>query len=310
MTTVFVTGATGVLGRATVKRLVEDGHHVRGHARNAERAARVEAMGAESILADIYDLDAMTRAMSGADTLLHLATSIPPIEKARKPSAWAENNRLRAVGTNVLVDAALAAGVTRVVGESITFIYRDGGSDWIDERSPIDAGAALQSVVALEEHVGRFGSAGRAGVVLRFGGFYGADARGTDEFLKAARRHVAPALGPPDGYVSSIHTGDAASAVVAALGAPAGIYNVVDDNPLTRREYVDAFAHAFGFRRLRLIPPTIVKVAGGTAVRALLRSQRVSNAAFRSATGWAPAIPSAAEGWAAVAATRRAASNV
>jgi nucleoside-diphosphate-sugar epimerase len=119
---------------------------------------------------------------------------------------------------------------------------------------------------------------------------------------------MAPALGPPDGYVSSIHTSDAASAVVAALGAPTGIYNVVDDKPLTRREYVDAFARAFGFRRLHLIPPIIVKVAGGAAVKALLRSQRVSNAAFRSATGWSPAIPDAIEGWAAVAAARAGAS--
>ena len=309
MATIFVTGTTGVLGRGAVKLLVEAGHHVRGHARNAERAALVEALGAEPIVADLYDGDAMPSAMAGADTLLHLATSIPPVEKARKPSAWAENNRLRAVGTKVLVDAALAAGVTRVVAESITFTYADGGDQWIDEHWPVDAGEAMQSVVTLEEHVARFASEGGAGVTLRFGAFYGAEARNTDEYIKAARRRVAPALGPPDGYLSSIHTGDAASAVVAALGAPTGIYNVVDDNPLTRREYVDAFARAFGFGRLRLVPPTIVKVAGGAVGKMLLRSQRVSNAAFRNATGWAPAVPDAIEGWAAVAAIRTEASN-
>jgi nucleoside-diphosphate-sugar epimerase len=310
MATVFVTGATGVLGRATVRQLVEAGHRVRGLARNAERAGLVEALGAEPIIADIYDLDAMTKAMLGADTLMHLATRIPLIEKGRKASAWAENDRLREVGTKVLVDAAIAAGVDRIVAESITFVYRDGGEEWLDERSSVDAGGALNSVLALEDEVARFASGKGTGVALRFGLFYGTDARSTDEYLKFAGRHVAPVLGPPDGYMSSINTDDAASAVAAALGARSGVYNVVDDRPLTRREFVDAFASAFGLRRLRFVPPTVVKVAGGAIARPLLRSQRVSNAEFKRATGWAPALPSAVEGWTAVAAARKVASDV
>ena len=305
MATIYVTGATGVLGREGVRLLVDQGHTVRALARNAERKAHVEATGAEAIVGDIYDVDAMTEAMSGADALLHLATRIPPIEKARKQSEWLENTKLRAVGTKVLVDAALAAGVGRVVAESITFVYCDGGSEWLDEGSPIDPGVGLQSVVTLEEEVARFAAQGSGtGISLRFGGFYGADARGTDEFLKAGRLHVAPVLGGPDGYVSSIHTSDAASAVVAALGAPSGVYNVVDDVPLTRRDYVDAFAKAFGFRRLRFVPTPIVKVVGGATVQPLLRSQRVSNARMR-ATGWTPKFSNAIDGWAAVAATRK-----
>lgn len=310
MATVFVTGATGVLGRGTVARLVEGAHHVRALARNAERASRIAAMAAEPVVADIYDLDAMTRAMAGADAMLHLATRIPPVTQARKPSAWTENTKLRAVGTKVLVDAALAAGVGRAVAESITFIYSDAGSEWIDEHSPVDAGAGLQSVVTLEEEIGRFASAGGIGVSLRFGLFYGAHARTTDEYLKVAARHVAPVLGAPDGYISSIHTSDAASAVVAAFDAPSGVFNVVDDEPLTRHAFVDAFARAFGFHRLRFIPPKVVKVVGGATAQPLLRSQRVRNTAFRAATGWSPAIPSAADGWPAVAATRRETSDV
>ena len=182
MTTIFVTGATGVLGRGTVERLLAHGYDVRALARNPERASVISTMGAEPVVADIYDLDAMTNAVSGADALLHLATRIPPLNKIRKASAWVENTKLRAVGTKVLVDAALAAGVGRVVAESITFVYCDGGSEWLDERSPVDPGIGLQSVVTLEDEVARF-AAGGVGISLRFGAFYGADARGTDEFL-------------------------------------------------------------------------------------------------------------------------------
>jgi nucleoside-diphosphate-sugar epimerase len=311
MTTVFVVGATGVLGRETVARLLEAGHEVRALARNTERAAPIAALGAEPVLADVYDLDAMTKAVAGADALVHIATRIPPATKMRSASAWAENTRLRVEGTRVLVDAALAAGVTRVVAESITFIYCDGGSEWIDERAPVDAPVGLQPVVALERELERFtasgggGSGERIGIALRFGSFYGPEARSTDEYLMLGRKRVAPVLGPADGYVSSIHTHDAATAVAASLAAPSGAYNVVDDVPLTRREYADVFASAFGLRRLHITPQPIVRLAGGAAVQTLVRSQRVSNAALKAATGWAPTRRSAADGWAEIAAERK-----
>jgi nucleoside-diphosphate-sugar epimerase len=310
MTTVFVVGATGVLGRGTVARLLEAGHDVRALARNDARAKEIAAMGAAPVVADVYDRDAMTIAVAGADTLVHIATRIPPATRMRSASAWAENTRLRVEGTKVLVDAALAAGVRRVVAESITFVYADGGSEWLDEHAPVAATPGLQPVIVLENEVARFTASGdgRAGIALRFGSFYGPDARSTDEYLALARTHLAPVLGPAGGYVSSIHTDDAANAIVASLAVPAGIYNVVDDVPLTRREYADAFATAFGLRRLRLMPQPIVRLVGGGAVEALVRSQRVSNTALKS-NGWAPATPSAVDGWAEVAAARKEAAH-
>ena len=306
MATAFVTGATGVLGRGTVERLLAAGHTVRALARTEERARAVAATGAEPIVADIYDRDAMTRAMAGADAVLHLATRIPPITQGRKASAWAENTKLRAVGTKVLVDAALKANVGRFVAESIVLIYRDGGSEWIDEQSPVEPSPGLESVVTLEQEVSRFHAAGGAGIALRFGLFYGADARSTDEYLQTAERRIAPVLGAPDGYCSSIHTSDAADAVVAAFAAPAGLYNVGDDVPLTRREFADAFARAFALRHLHILPSPLVRLAGGSTAQALLRSHRVRNAALRDATDWAPSFPSVVEGWAAVAADKEA----
>ena len=304
MGTVFVTGATGVLGKGAVAELVRTGHAVRGLARNSDRAGAVAATGAEPVVGDLYDIDDMKRAIAGCDTVMHLATRIPPIMQARRASAWAENNKLREEGTRVLVDAALANGVRHFVAESITFIYEDGGAAWLDEHSPVDAGVGLHAVVTLEREVARFTEGGGIGIALRFGAFYGADARNAEEFLTAAKRRIAPTVGPATGYVSSIETGDAGRATVAALAAPAGVYNVVDDAPLTRRELADAFADAFGLHKLHIPPALAVRVAGGTSAQALTRSQRVSNAAFKAATGWAPVQPSAVEGWKAIAASR------
>jgi nucleoside-diphosphate-sugar epimerase len=305
MATIFVTGATGVLGRSAVANLLDTGHTVRALARNEERAAVIRAAGAQPIVGDLYDVDEMKRAIEGADTVMHLATRIPPLTQAWRASAWAENTELREVGTRVLVDAALANGVYRFVAESISLIYCDRGAEWIDEQSPVDASvAALAPVVVLEHEVERFAAEGGSGVVLRFGSFYGPDARSTDELLRMAKWRLAPALGDPNGYFASIDTDDAGRAVAASVGAPAGVYNVVDDVPLTRREYADAFAAAFELGKLRMLPKRMIKL-GGAAAEAMMRSQRVAHGAFTAATGWTPQLPSAVEGWRAVAAARK-----
>ena len=83
------------------------------------------------------------------------------------------------------------------------------------------------------------------GIVLRFGWFYGPGATHSEQLFALARRHLGLVLGPPGSYVSSIHV-DAAQAAAAALHAAAGTFNIVDDQPLTKREYADAMARAAG----------------------------------------------------------------
>lgn len=304
--TVFVTGATGVLGRGVVARLTTAGHHVRAVARTPEREALLARLGAEPVAVDLFDADAVRRAVAGCDTVLHLATSIPPIHRVRSREAWADNDRLRRDATAVLVDAALAEGVTTLVAESITFVYADGGDAWLDEDAPVEVpeGSPLRSALALEAAVAGFTAAGGRGIVLRFGMFAGPEARSTDEALRTARAGAAFTVGRPGAFAAAIHTDDAADAVVAALDAPPGVYNVVDDEPLTRRAHNDAFTDAFGLRRGRFVPEAVARAVGGPGAAALSRSQRVSNRRFRDATGWAPRHPDARAAWTAVAATR------
>jgi nucleoside-diphosphate-sugar epimerase len=302
----FLTGGTGALGRAAVPQLVAAGHTVRAVARNERKAATLRDAGAEPVTLDLFDADAVRSAVAGSEGVAHLATHVPPTRQAIRDSAWQEHNRLRTDATRNLVDAAIAVGASVFIKESITFIYEDRGTEWIDEDVPVVAiGPIVEPTLEGERIASEFTGDGRRGIVLRFGLFYGPENAMTAEALRMARWRASRAAGKADGYMSSIHTDDAGSAVVAAVNAAAGIYNVVDDEPLTRRAYLDAFSYAFDLPKLRITPGWVLKLMAGKAASILVASQRVSNGRFRATTGWAPSYPSAREGWAAVAALEK-----
>ena len=296
---VFVTGATGAIGRFAVPELVAAGHQVVGLARSDEKAAQLEQQGAAAARVSMFDEAALKDAFSGCDAVCNLATSIPPVAKAASMRNWAENERIRREGSAVVVNAALAAGVGRVVQESITFTYPDRGTEWIDESVAIAPPPLGEAIPVAEGNNARFTSEGGIGVVLRFGLFYGPGSDHTLQFLRAAKRHIAPIAGPGANYQSSIHLHDAGTAVVAALGVPAGVYNVTDDEPLTKKAYAKALGAAVCKRPWITLPGRLVKISGKQA-EIMSRSQRVSNAAFKAATDWRPQYPSAREGWKAI----------
>jgi nucleoside-diphosphate-sugar epimerase len=300
MSKIFVAGATGVLGRRAVARLVVAGHEVTGVARSDEKAELLRALGATPVAVDLFDATAVKGAVDGHDVVANLATHIPSLSKAALPGAWSENDRLRGQASEHLVDGALATGASRYIQESISFMYADAGDRWIDEDGDLDQVSVVRSTLAAEGQARRFTEAGGAGVVLRFGQFYAPEAVHTVAMAKAARRRIAPALGPKDSYLTTIAADDAATAVVASLAAPAGVYNVTDDDPMTRRAFAEAVARALGTKPPRTLPQVLGKL-GGEKGRFYMRSQRVSNRRFKEATGWAPAHPRAAEGWAAMA---------
>jgi nucleoside-diphosphate-sugar epimerase len=300
---IFVAGGTGTLGRPTIGLLREAGHEVRALARNDERANVLGRLGAEPVVGDLFDLRAMTAAVEGCDAIMHLATRIPPPAKMRKLANWRDNDRLRSQGASVLVSAGVASKVKIYVQESITFLYQSLGDTEIFETAPIDAPQPLSSARDAERETARFTARGGQGVVLRFGAFYSADAPSTRATVALARRRLFPVIGNGENYMSSIHVDDAAAATVAALQAPAGIYNVVDDEPLPMREYVADLADAFGFRPARSLPLWVARLMFGSGLPVLTRSQRVNNTMFKAVTSWRPRYPSVRQGWRAVAAT-------
>ena len=144
---VFVAGATGVLGRATVPRLVAAGHEVRGAARSPEKADQLRAQGAEPVTVDLFDPASVRAAVDGCQGVVHMATNIPPLTKGWKGDAWATNDRLRREGTRVLADACRDAGV-RGAGEGDGVVLLRGRRRPVDRRGLAHRAPALQRRVA------------------------------------------------------------------------------------------------------------------------------------------------------------------
>jgi nucleoside-diphosphate-sugar epimerase len=292
---VFVTGATGVIGRLVIPPLVARGHRVTAVGRTPEKRARLSALGADPIALDILNRDSARRALAGHEVVLNLATHIPSSTLGMLfRGAWRENDRVRREGSAALVDAALAAGVSRFIQESFAPVYEERGDEWIDEPSPQRPTAYNRTVLDAERSAARFSAAGGAGVVLRFAGFYGPDEL-LNVMVGVVRRGWSPLPGRADAYWSSVSHEDAAAAAIAALDLPPGTYNVCDDEPLTRRDWADALADAAGTRHPRLLPGWLAAL-GGPTMELMSRSQRITNARLKGASRWAPRWRSARDG--------------
>jgi len=291
---IVITGATGVVGRRAVRELLAAGHRVAGVTRSDRGRRLLEDLGARPVEADVFDEAALTAAFAGADAVVNLLTHIPAADRMGAPGAWDENDRLRREASAIIARAAQAAGAGRLVQESLAFIYDDGGDAWLDESAPT-AGVSTTSTALIAEANANEYFAGDT-VVLRFGLFIGPDSGLTLANVDAARDGISPSVGSRDAYQATVWLDDAATAVVAALGAPAGTYNVVDDDPPTRGEVDAALAAVVGRNALRPaldeIPPEL---------EPLTRSQRVSNRRLREAGGWAPAVRAGTDGWRLIA---------
>lgn len=297
---VFLLGGTGAIGGHALPALIAAGHDVSALVRTAEKAAVVAAQGAEPVVVSMFDASALSEGFRGHDAVVNLATSMPSMATFVFRRAWRSTERVRIEGSAAVVDAALAAGVPRLVQESVSMVYPDRGDAWIDEDIEPDPYPNASANLAAEASATRFREAGGSGIVLRLGLFYGPGARHSEQFLAMARHHVVPLIGHPESYLSSIHMVDGGTAVAAALHVPAGRYNVVDDEPLTKREYAQALALAAG-KRPWVRGPGRLAFLLGDRMASLTRSMRVSNQRFREASGWQPRYPSAREGWIATA---------
>lgn len=282
---VFVIGATGVMGRSVVTALQSAGHDVHGLARSDEGARSLEDRGIEAVVGGLFDPDGLVAAFGGSDVVCNLATHVPVGYAAMRPGAWRVNDRIRAEGSRLVAEAARAAGVRRLVQESVSLIYADGGEEWLTEDSPVVVNRATEPMVMAEAHAQEFAGGCRDSVVLRFAGIMGDDDY-TRWRLARARAGQSVAFGAPDGWMHVINAEDVGTAVLAALTSPGGVYNVGAE-PVRRRELAQMLAAAVGRDRSSFLPRPLLRL-GGERVELLTRSQRVSSRHFIRTTGWKP----------------------
>ncbi|MGD8331313.1 MAG: NAD(P)-dependent oxidoreductase [Acidobacteriota bacterium] len=300
---VFVAGATGVIGRALLPRLLQRDHVVIGMTRHAERARRLRDMGVEPAVCDVYDIDGLQQALRTAkpDVVVHELTALPEAIDPRKiGEQLAENDRIRTEGTRNLVQATLRAGVARMVAQSIAFAYAPAGGPVKREDDPlwIDAPPGLRrtprAVASLEDQV--TSTEGINGTVLRYGYFYGPGSAYAPDgsVADAVRARRFPVGGDGSGMFSFIHVDDAAVATVAAVEQDKpGIYNIVDDCPLPLRDWLPAYAAAIGAPPPRHLPGWLVRVLAGRYGHYMMTRQRgASNERAKRELGFAPQYPS------------------
>ncbi len=301
---VFVTGATGVLGRHLVPGLVAAGHHVTATTRTPGKAASLRAAGADPAVVDGLDREAVLAAVRAAapEVIIHQMTALADMRAPRRVDReFAATNELRTTGTDNLLAAAAAAGTRRVIAQSFTGWpnERSGGpvkteDDPLDPRPVPSAARTLAAIRHVEEAVP---DAVPEGIVLRYGSFYGPGA--SHVMLDVVRKRQVPVVGGGTGVWSFIHVADAAAATVAAVvrGAP-GVYNIVDSEPAPVAEWLPYLARVAGARAPLRVPAWLARPLAGEFMVAWMTTARgSSNDKARKELGWEPRYASWREGF-------------
>ncbi|MBK5232771.1 MAG: NAD(P)-dependent oxidoreductase [Thermoleophilia bacterium] len=304
---VFVAGAGGVIGRPLVRQLVAAGHEVTGTTRSDSKARQIETSGATPVVCDAFDPQGVTEAVAKAapDVIINQLTNLPTTGDRRDPDYYTATNRLRREGGQILIKAAQAAAVKRLVTQSIAFTYLPRGS-WVKNETDATVGAfdgsisdAFQSALTHEQNLQD--AEGIDGLILRYGFFYGPGTYYAADGPTASevRRRRFPLVGPATGTFSFVHVDDAAEAAVAAVtqGSP-GIYNIVDDEPAALKEWLPVYAEALGAKPPRRVPAWLARlVAGKSLTESAINMRGASNAKAKAELGWRPSHSSWRQGF-------------
>ena len=299
---VFVAGGTGVVGRRLVPQLVARGHQVTATTTSRDKLGALEQVGAEAVVMDGLDAISVGQAVARArpDVIVHEMTAIAGRPDMKHMDRWfATTNRLRTEGTDHLLAAAEASGVSHVVAQSYASWngIREGG--WVKtEEDPLDpqAGTAAYAVMAAVRHL-EDAILKADGAVLRYGGLYGPGA--TDDQVELVRRRQFPLVGGGSGYSSWVHVDDAASATVLAVEQKArGIFNIVDDEPAPASEWLPYLAACAGAKPPMRVPSWLARLlAGDVAVTMMTRGRGFSNEKAKRELGWQLRYPSWRQGF-------------
>lgn len=297
-----------MIGAELLPHLLAKGHAVTALTRNERNAEALREQGAEAVVGDALDRDAVRRLVVAArpEAVVHQLTAIPPrIPTRRAAAALALTARLRREGTRHLIDAAREAGARRFVAQSIAFAYRPRPGGPHDEGDPLhlDAHPSFADVNRAAKDLEDITTEtpGIEGVALRYGSFYGKGsvfAPGGSVHEDVLARRV-PIVGDGGGVFSFIHLADAAVATEHAIvGTATGIFNVVDDDPAPVGTWLPVYAELAGAKPPMRVPRWLARLGGGAYAVYLFCDQRGATAArFKETFGWKPAHASWREGF-------------
>jgi 2-alkyl-3-oxoalkanoate reductase len=300
---VFVTGATGALGQHLVPALITAGHEVTGTTRTTGKAGQLREAGAEPVVVDGLDREAVIAAVQAAspEVIVHEMTALADMRSLRNvDKVFAATNELRTRGTDNLLAAAARAGTRRVIAQSNTNMTARSGapvqteSDPLDSRSAPSAAGTVAAVKHVEEAVP---GAVPEGIVLRYGNFYGPGA--SDFLVEMVRKRQFPVIGGGAGIWSFIEIADAAAATVAAVGRGApGVYNIVDSDPAPVAEWLPYLAKVAGAKPPLRLPVWLGRLlAGDFVVSQMTEARGSSNEKARKELGFEPRYASWREGF-------------
>lgn len=306
---VFVAGATGAVGKRLVPQLIAGGYEVVAMTRTPEHVEALRAAGAEPVVADALDREAVMRAVrqTEPEIVIHQLTALTGLKNYKRfDEEFALTNRLRTEGTDNLLAAAQAVGARRFIAQSYgNWTYARTGSGPKTEDDPLVSNPpqhqtqSLQAIRHLEHAV--LNTSSIEGIVLRYGNMYGPGtsiARNGD-IVATIRKRGLPIVGDGAGVWSFIHVEDAASAAVAAIqhGAP-GIYNICDDDPAPVSVWLPELAKAVGAKPPFRIPVWLARlIVGEVGVSMMTQIHGASNAKAKRELGWQPSYPSWREGF-------------
>jgi 2-alkyl-3-oxoalkanoate reductase len=307
---IFVAGASGVLGRQLVPLLADAGHEVVGTTTSPQELETLRALGAQPVVLDVLDAEAVGRAISEAEpeVVVHEATALSGIGgNFRKiDETFAQTNRLRH-GRNGQPARRRAGGrgAEARCAELCGLDLRARGCGREDEDSALDSSPAsnaketMAAIRYLEERV--VAAKELDGIVLRYGGFYGPGTSFAEdgESLEAIRKRAFPIVGDGGGMASFIHIEDAARATFAAIErGRRGIYNIVDDDPAPVSAWLPYAANVLGAKPPRHVPFWLGKLFAGEMLATMMVEGRgASNAKAKRELDWQPLYPSWREGF-------------
>ncbi len=225
---ILVVGSTGVLGRHTIPRLVENGHQVKALVRSENQKLFFQEQGIETAVGNIFDKDSLESAIQGCEVAIHIATAIPKSGS----QDWSLNDRIRREGTKNLLEVSVKHKIKKYIQQSITLLYGGHGQKIVNETTPLNPARFIQSAFDMEEMVR---ASNLNWCILRGGSFYGLGTNREDEWRAFAKQ--GKLIIPKDGsdLISLIHVADMAQAIVCAIqnAAPQSVYNIVDDEPVS-----------------------------------------------------------------------------